>query len=136
MITNLRMDLRFKLQLIYRRKKIRRLLGDLAAAGRTEAAGGRAVQPGPVRVEVTVAAGGGEAAEARLVRGVPALGGRQGQRGGQQQQHRGPHPDWLTVTLITGCRCEEFTMYCTIEVLFQQLNLFLHDTDGYGWEHL
>ena len=92
------------------------------------------MQPGPVWVEVTVAAGGGEAAEARLVRGVPysteqystvqcstvqystvqylvrgvpALGGRPRDGGGQQQQHRAPHGDWRTVTLITECRCEE-----------------------------
>ena len=65
------------------------------------------MQPGPVWVEVTVAAGGGEAAEARLVRGVPALGGRPLDGGGQQQQHRAPHGDWRTVTLITECRCEE-----------------------------
>ena len=83
------------------------------------------MQPGPVRVEVTVAAGGGEAAEARLVRGVPALGGRPRDGGGQQQQHRGPHRDWLTVTLITECRCEEFTMYCTFEVLRYYFNNYL-----------
>ena len=77
------------------------------------------MQPRPVRVEVTVAAGGGEAAEARLVRGVPALGGRQGQRGGQQQEHWGPHRDWLTVTLIllgAGVRslqCIVLLLYCT-----------------------
>ena len=65
------------------------------------------MQPRPVWVEVTVAAGGGEAAEARLVRGVPALGGRPRDGGGQQQQHRAPHGDWRTVTLITECRCEE-----------------------------
>ena len=97
------------------------------------------MQPGPVWVEVTVAAGGGEAAEARLVRGVPystvqrstvhystvqystvqystvqylvrgvpALGGRPRDGGGQQQQHRAPHGDWRKVTLITECRCEE-----------------------------